>query len=105
MNKELQLQRIFRVAAELYDDASNPASTSGCCMAIGNIERKGDPMYATLPASSYRSGTIAQEFFSALYDNGGIFYWGHPRFEGYEEDREARVLALLFAAEAARTGL
>lgn len=106
MSKELQ--KIFLAAAEVYANPRHESAQGGCCYAIGSIEGQeldGD----------YDCETPAQKMFVGLYkaDSGSsVYYWAWPSiyttrrdYLAFEKDRKARVLALLFAAEVARTGL
>lgn len=99
MNKKLAA--IFIAAAELYSAKRNRAANSGCCKAIGCAEKPGRESLD----GCYALETEAQVLFRSLYNNHHLYYWVWPGTDCFESDRNARVLALLFAAEVARTGL
>lgn len=91
----MKISRIFRMAAELYDDPLGPHSQSGCCHVIYQVA-----------VSRYAIDT-AQNYFRTLfrprYD--GAYWWASPDgyYEPYQRDRPLRVLALLLAAAVAES--
>lgn len=103
--KNRKLHRIFVEAAEIYADRTHRLADSGCCLAIGGAE---NPKRAV--TRDYNFESAAQNAFKRLFrldSKRSMYYWSWswPGDLDFESDRCARVLALLFAAEVARTGL
>lgn len=100
----MKLDQILTEAAEIYANKRHSRAKTGCCNAIGGVE------FPHLYSGSYEANTEAQVFFSGIYGGaeqivGVGWFWAAPLAKGFEADRCPRVLALLFAAEVARTGL
>jgi hypothetical protein len=87
----MKSSKLFRLAAELLVEIAERDRSQGACIALANAYFCSNTLYTEY--------TTTSELFSSLYWQPGPPYWFGPLCE---ENVNARVLALLFAAEIAK---